>query len=359
MPGIFTLSLDLELRWGTRDKLSLEQYRANILGAHQAVPAILTLFERYQIAATWATVGFLFCRNKSELLERIPRLQPSYTDQRLSPYADLNQIGHNEHDDPLHFGVSLIDRIADTPQQELATHTLSHYYCLEPGQTPLEFAQDLNVALQLAKERYGRDLKTIVFPRNQVNPEYFAICQQLGLRAYRGNEEAWWYEARNDARVTLPMRLMRFSDTFLNISGAHAHSLNLNKGLVNVPSSRFLRPYSPRLRWLDGLRLRRIRRSMEEAAREGLVYHLWWHPENFGVNLEQNLAFLEEVLLAYKDLEQRLGMQNLTMLEAAQNLPHTQTIPATKDSRTLPNLAVLSMVVAESALKSGLSDYLF
>ena len=358
MSGIFTLSLDLELRWGTRDKLSLEHYRANILGAHQAVPAILKLFERYQISATWATVGFLYCRNKSELLERVPRLQPSYTDPRLSPYAAFDQIGNDEHDDPLHFGASLIDRIADSPRQELATHTLSHYYCLEPGQTRNEFAHDLKMALQLAHDHYRRDLKTIVFPRNQVNPEYFGICQQLGLRAYRGNEEAWWYEARSEAHVTLPVRLMRFSDTFVNISGAHAHHLSTHKGLVNVPSSRFLRPYNPRLRGLDFLRLRRIRRSMEEAAREGQVYHLWWHPENFGVNLEANLAFLEEVLLIYKRLEGRLGMQNLNILEAAQTAAQPQPIPS-KDPRTLPNLAVLSLLAAESVLKSGLHEYLF
>jgi peptidoglycan/xylan/chitin deacetylase (PgdA/CDA1 family) len=357
MPGIFTLSLDLELRWGTRDKLSLEQYQANILGAHRAVPAILKLFERYQIAATWATVGFLFCRNKSELLGRIPRLQPSYTDPRLSPYADFDKLGNDERDDPLHFGASLIDRIADSPCQELATHTLSHYYCLEPGQTQDEFAQDLQVALQLARDHHQRDLKTIVFPRNQVNPEYFGICQQLGLRVYRGNEEAWFYEARNDARVTLPIRLMRFSDTFVNVSGAHAHNLRVHKGLVNVPSSRFLRPYNPHLRALDPLRLRRIRRSMEEAAREGQVYHLWWHPENFGVNLEQNLAFLEEVLVIYKRLEGRLGMQNLTMLEAAQTAAQSQPVPA-KDPRTLPNLAVLSLIAADAVLKNGLPEHL-
>ena len=104
--------------------------------------------------------------------------------------------------------------------------------------------------------------------------------------------------------------------------------------------------------------LRNIDRSMEEAAREGQVYHLWWHPENFGVNLEANLAFLEEVLLIYKRLEGRLGMQNLNILEAAQTAAQPQPIPS-KDPRTLPNLAVLSLLAAESVLKSGLHEYLF
>lgn len=358
MPGVFTISLDLELRWGTRDKLSLDQYQANILGTHRAVPALLRLFERYEIAATWAAVGFLYCRNKAELLERAPLLRPGYADPRLSPYADLDQLGNDERDDPLHFGASLVDRIADSPRQELATHTLSHYYCLEPGQSGLEFAVDLQAALQLARDHYRRDLKTIVFPRNQVNAEYLEICQALGLRAYRGNEEAWWYQARSEAAVTPLVRMARFSDTFLNFSGSHAQRLSLNKGLVNVPSSRFLRPYNPRLRWLDPLRLRRIRRSMEEAAREDLVYHLWWHPENFGLHLEENLAFLEQVLEIYQDLSQRLGMQNLSMLEAAQTATPTLPLPAAKDTRTRPNLTALSLALAEVALNNPLYERL-
>lgn len=50
-----------------------------------------------------------------------------------------------------------------------------------------------------------------------------------------------------------------------------------------------LRPYSPRLSFLEGLRLRRIRHEMVHAAKKGELYHLWWHPYNFGANWRRTL----------------------------------------------------------------------
>jgi hypothetical protein len=82
---------------------------------------------------------------------------------------------------------------------------------------------------------------------------------------------------------------------------------------LNVPASRFLRPYAPRLRHLEGLRLRRIVSDLEYAAREGKLFHLWWHPHNFGVNTDQNLAFLERVLGHFQRLRERHGMESLNM----------------------------------------------
>ncbi len=51
--------------------------------------------------------------------------------------------------------------------------------------------------------------------------------------------------------------------------------------------------------------------------------HLWWHPHNFGLHLEQNLAALSRVLDAFADLQRREGMQTLTLAEAAAQAGHT------------------------------------
>ena len=51
----------------------------------------------------------------------------------------IARIGPNERQDPYHFGLSLVRRIKDCPHQEIGTHTFSHYYCLEDGQTPEHF----------------------------------------------------------------------------------------------------------------------------------------------------------------------------------------------------------------------------
>src|SRR5262245_8758504 len=47
---------------------------------------MLDLFAERDVGATWATVGFVFCGSKDELMEARPRLLPHYADPRLSPY---------------------------------------------------------------------------------------------------------------------------------------------------------------------------------------------------------------------------------------------------------------------------------
>src|SRR5277367_5273170 len=92
-PGGFVISLDFELHWGVRDHRSVDQYRENLLGVRQAVPAILELFERYGIHATWATVGFLFFASLDDLKAGVPDELPSYCDASLNPYTALSEVG--------------------------------------------------------------------------------------------------------------------------------------------------------------------------------------------------------------------------------------------------------------------------
>ena len=311
------ISLDFELYWGVRDHLPLEAYKENLLGVRQAVPALLKLFEQYGIHATWATVGFLFCRDKQQLLASLPGLLPSYDDPQLSPYGSLGQVGANEADDPFHFATSLISAIANSPHQEIGTHTLSHYYCLERGQDVATFRADLQVAQRLATER-KIEVKSIVFPRNQYSREYVKVCGELGITAYRGNERSWIYEGRSWRNERALRRALRLFDAYLSLSGEHSFVPSRDEdGICNVPSSRFLRPYAPRLRWLEGLRLRRILGGLNAAAQRSQAYHLWWHPHNFGTHLEENIAFLEKILRHFAGLRQSHGMESLTMSELA------------------------------------------
>src|SRR5215213_3336669 len=84
--GALVISLDFELHWGVRDWTPPGgSYRQNLLGVWEAVPRMLALFEEYDIAATWATVGFLFARSKQELEEFSPSIRPIYKDPALYP----------------------------------------------------------------------------------------------------------------------------------------------------------------------------------------------------------------------------------------------------------------------------------
>ena len=146
IPGTLIISLDFELHWGVRDVRTVEQYRENLLGVRRAVPALLNTFAEYDIHATWATVGFLFFNERNDLLRVLPADRPNYDDPRLSPYLDLARIGDDEAQDPFHFGRSLLMQIRSSPNQEIGTHTFSHYYCLEPKQSLTGFRADLATA---------------------------------------------------------------------------------------------------------------------------------------------------------------------------------------------------------------------
>ncbi|MBV8903166.1 MAG: polysaccharide deacetylase family protein [Acidobacteriia bacterium] len=318
MPGAFVISLDFELHWGVRDKKAPSgNYRPNLLGARRAIPRMLDSFERFGVAATWATVGFLFAESEEEMREAWPYLKPAYRDPALNPYAEL--IGKDEQEDPLHYAPSLIAEIRRRQRQEIATHTFSHYYCLEPGQSRETFAADLESALRVARRR-GISIRSIVFPRNQVNPRYLPVLAMNGITCYRGNQSGWMHRARAKGRDGALRRAARLADHYVSFSGANVTPWNQvldSTGLCNVPASMFLRPYSPRLESCDALRLRRIRSSIEAAATRGGIFHLWWHPHNFGRYTDQNLRFLDKVLQVFADCRDRYGMESLSMADVA------------------------------------------
>ncbi|MBP6695549.1 MAG: polysaccharide deacetylase family protein [Saprospiraceae bacterium] len=320
--GNFIISLDFELMWGVRDKLTKEQYGKNILGVHQVIPRLLETFRKFEIRATFSTVGFLFCRNKDELTESIPVKKPGYNDQNLSPYNGyFDLVGDNDHNDPYHYATSLITKIQKYPEQEIGTHTFSHYYCLEEGQTIDDFKADIEAAIKIAQKRNIK-LTSLVFPRNQFNDEYLKVCAELGIICYRGNELSWLYVAKNGKKETLLRRAFRLVDSYFSISGHNCYSdaMLKNSFPVNIPSSRFLRPYTSKLKYVERLRMQRIKSGMTYAAKNNLTYHLWWHPHNFGDNQNENFLFLEKILTHYKFLNEQFKFESITMSNFAQKL---------------------------------------
>lgn len=321
--GIFTISLDFELYWGVRDKKSIDNYRENLLGVSSAIPEILNLFDEYQIHATWACVGFLFFENLDQMLQELPTKEPDYVNQMLSPYNYIKeQLIEKNEIEQYHYAPSLIKLILSYPNQEVGTHTFSHYYCLENGSDIDTFRLDIEAARRIA-EKYNVDLKSLVFPRNQTQVEYLSILEKNGIIAYRGNEKSWIYSANSDKANTPLKRILRLLDAYFNISGTNCYPLGeavLDELPFNIRSSRFLRPYSKQLKLLEPLRLRRILSDLSYAAKNESVYHLWWHPHNFGVNLDQNLSFLQKILEHYKFLQESYGMESLNMQEIANKL---------------------------------------
>ncbi len=307
--GIFTISLDFELYWGVRDHRSINDYGENIRNVHTVVPRLLELFSKYNVHCTWATVGFLLFNNKKELLASLPDLRPDYIKKEYDPYSYLKD---NDLVPVYHFAPLLIKKIRETPGQEIGTHTFSHFYTLEKNTTLDQFKADIDAGMNIAKKN-NIEISSIVFPRNQYTDAHIKICGEAGIKVYRGNEEAGAYRPVSREDENIFRRAIRFMDAYINITGHHCHSIPERAMQINVPASRFLRPFSKKLKMLDGMKFNRIKKSMEYAATHGLIYQLWWHPHNFGANTEENFRFLEKIFKAYDQLnrEQKMESQNL------------------------------------------------
>jgi len=314
--GSFIISLDFELHWGVRDVVSVAATRDHFLRARKALPEMLRRFEASEVHATWATVGFLFARNKKELFEHMPDERPKYANPSFDPYGDLDTIGEDEGRDPFHFAPSLLERIAETRGQEIATHTFSHYYCLEEGQTERAFDADLRAAARIAS-RFGPVTPSIVFPRGQHNPDYAAVLKNRGVRTYRTPPSLFAYAARRAGNDHLGRRVVRLLDSYVPLAPPSGTQSGLDgDGLVALEADVFLRPYTPTRRVLEARRRQRIARAMRRAAERGRDFHLWWHPHNFGTHTGENLEVLDFVLSTYRDLRERYSWPSRTMTEA-------------------------------------------
>jgi peptidoglycan/xylan/chitin deacetylase (PgdA/CDA1 family) len=277
---------------------------------------MLSLFKKYNVNVTWGTVAMASFESKKELLSFSPVTRPNYLNKNIDPYYHLNNVGKNENEDPYHFGYSLLEQILDVEGMEVASHTFSHFYCLEKHDDGA-FEADLKAA-SASFNRLGVDPKSIIFCRNQYSDKHLQVAKDAGFNAYRGNERHYLYHPRQ--KHPLSVRAIRLLDTYINISGHHlAIPRETINGLVNIPSSRFMRPVS-NFSYVESLRLNRIKTSMLSAAKEGYGFHLWWHPHNFGNNVNQNLYFLTDILEYYRFLYDRYGMLSLNMSEVQKKL---------------------------------------
>lgn len=309
----FCISFDFELYWGVRDKLSLRDYGENILCGRRSVPLVLRLFKKYGISATWGVVGMSSFYDKKSLLSYLPSVLPGYEDINLCAYTYLSNglIGNNEKDDPYHFGYSLVDEISQAPGMEIGSHSFSHFYAVEPRNNLSAYEADLKSSIA-ALNRFGAPVSSIIFCRNQYDKFHLETARKCGFLSFRGNENHNLNSSIQNDSFGFVRRVARSLDSYINLTGASTSVIGMDfSGLINVPSSRFFRPYCGD--YSENLKLARIFRAMELAAISGDGFHLWWHPENFGKNLIKNLASLERVLIHFKDLNQRYGMVSKNM----------------------------------------------
>lgn len=314
--GSLVISLDFELLWGILDHKDLSKEMDRILGVHKVVPKLLDVFQQFDIHATWGIVGMLANQDFKNWENNFPAVFPTYEENSRSPYERIKDL--STIDPSCLFAPDLIKLIKDAPYQEIGMHTYSHYYCCEPGQTKEAFNCDLIKEIEVLSS-YSTELESLIFPRNQFNDDYADILKQNNVNNYRGNESSWCYQpCSSDENRQWIRRGVRLIDMYMSVSGHncfHYSEIKDKHGLNNIRSSRLLRPYSRALRLLEPIRMKRIKSQMKYAAKHNCVFHLWWHPHNFGVNMEKNIENLKSLLSYYLILKEQYGMRSMNMEE--------------------------------------------
>jgi peptidoglycan/xylan/chitin deacetylase (PgdA/CDA1 family) len=311
--GYLVISLDFELLWGVFDKISLEEKELYFKNTRSLISEILNLFTHYNIHATWATVGMLFNSNWEEWERNIPNVLPEYSNDALSAYKFGKRIKSKETE-IFCFAKNLIRQIYNTNYQEIATHTYSHYYCLEHGQDINSFESDLKQCIKLAQE-IDVDLKSLVFPRNQFNLEYLKVCYDNGIENVRTNPTNWyWRDVKNDSLVN---KIFRTGDAYIGPKNKayYIEEIKVVNGMpMSQRASRLLRPFSTN-KFINNLKLHRIIQEMTYAAQQKQIYHLWWHPHNFGDNPKGNLDDLRIILEHYMFCKKTYNFSSASMSE--------------------------------------------
>lgn len=322
--GAFCVSLDFELGWGMRDKLSGDALEQRMRATREVIPRLLATFDDYGVRATWATVGLLLCESAEEARELAP-VGPAYADASLSSSPTLASLEGGEREHPIWFAPSLVQQIVDTHGQELGAHTFAHLYPLEAGVTLADFEADLG-AFRAVADRRGMSARCLVFPRNQYTPAHVSAAAALGFDVYRGNPPGVLNAPRPDHAQNPAIRAARLVESLAPLAPPSAANIPrpvfTARGAgaraplahpLNVPATRFLRPWSRSLRALDGARVARVTREIEHAATTGSLMHLWWHPHNFALDSESNFAGLHAILGAFSRARRKHGMRAMNM----------------------------------------------
>jgi len=307
-PASVVISVDFERRWGLHYLLGTNQdaYREHLENVQPVVLGLLRMFTARNLRATWAAVGALACRDWSEYFARAPQ-PPKYHNPAL---AISPRYAERDRDGQLYFAPELLCAVHATPGQEVGTHSFSHVLMREPGVTADDVRADLAAVACLWRERFGAPPVSLVFPRNQV--AFLPTIRSCGIRMWRGNEAAWYYDC-NETSSTRPLARARRLLDAVNPFVRHARAREGDMTRATL----FLRTNLPAPLWT--LHRARILNELD-ALRPPAVFHIWWHDHNLGAHLQERLGRVEQVcdMIAERSLRGFLVSQSMgDLLEEA------------------------------------------
>lgn len=310
LAGIFTISIDFELIWGTLDRhgpdglLQLcETERLHV------IDHLLNLFAEFDVSATWCIVGHLLLdRCRAEYGLKHPEIvRPTH--KWASKDWFLDDPCSSEGADPVFYGRSLVQKIRNCrPPQEIGCHTFSHVILGDNGCSRATAETEVQACLEAAQE-LGIEMRSFAFPRNRVG--HLQVLRENGFTVFRG-PELRWYE--NDRLPRKLKRMLRLLDILTARTPDTVAAELTQSGLWNVPASMLFTPsHGIRQRLPVSLRVHRAKKGLDAAVREQRIFHLWFHPTDLAQNREAMLAGLRQVLEYSDRLRKRNQLRVLPM----------------------------------------------
>lgn len=289
--GIFTLSLDFELIWGTIDRRGIDGF-GHICEVERAevIDRLLELLAEFEVPATWAIVGHLFLASCAPVGTRkhpeIVRPKHSWV---TGDWFD-HDPGGDESTAPLFFGRSLIQKIVDCRvPQEIGSHSFSHVIFGDPGCSRRTAESELRESVCAARD-LGIELRSFIFPRNSVGhlnifPDYGFTCFRAEPRSIAGSP------------TSQLVRLIRLVEMLTASRPPVGLPELTSSGMWNIPASMIYVPMHGLRRFLPmSLRVRRAVRGLQRAEEEKKIFHLWFHPTNLADGIEPMFSGLRQIL---------------------------------------------------------------
>ena len=273
MAAKLTISIDLELAWGVWDQVTPQHLRMAEAAERPICAALIELFDRYEIQASWAIVAALLDEASSA----------SRPGSRSCWHAP-----------------DIIERLIQAKvAHEIASHSGRHIYfdkaSAAEARDDLEFAEHVHRA-------NGLSFNSFIFPRGAGG--HLELLARFGLRTCSCADVGWVeFASRAGHRAGQVANLI---DKLLP-TPPHPASAEQRGALIHIPKSMLLMGRNGLRRFvLPPITRAKLRLGLERAHRTGGIFHLWFHPSNFYYRRDEQLATLAW-FLEYAANEASLG----------------------------------------------------
>ncbi len=282
--GSFIISLDCEGKWGMAD--NLQPYHHQMLtdrALAKAYERLVALFARYEIPATFAFVmAFTLTADQRRDFGLLVDPDRAEGDAWMAHFWTDIQAGRTEG----WFQPDALDLVQADGRHEIACHGFCHRPMDDQSLSSALAQAELEAAGKVASLK-GVNLKTLVFPRNQVgNLDSLRGAGYIGFREKLARPKG------------LAGRLVRLTEEYHVRPSLQKSKKAGPNGLTRIAPGYFFNwRFGARSHVPEGITFARWKSLLDRSARSGTAAHLWLHPHNLitapstGSSLERVLAY--------------------------------------------------------------------